>query len=336
MESKHLPSVFQDKHRFEASFKIYAVKIDMLGVYSKWVDRVFDEAVVRVIQAKLDGKEELRVLGVGSGAGEPDYMMLEKVMKRFPRIINRVVEPTTVFLDQYRALAQSKAHKLQGVMCDWRQQTIEQYEKAGDLTKFHFISAVQSLYYVDNPESTLMYMYERLEPGGVMLVAIISEDSGWMRFWNHFPSLHDQLFAGVDSAILKSWLDRRGIPYTRYNQPTHCDITVCFDQSSEEGSLLLDSLTQVLNFRKTVPEDLQTSVMNYLANGKKDGGRVFIEACWEVIVVSKPRQPFGLLEPPTATWPVLWSHKGGPKVADLCKRGSKDAQHSDAADFVCG
>ncbi|XP_038074853.1 uncharacterized protein LOC119742757 [Patiria miniata] len=25
------------------------------------------------------------------------------------------------------------------------------------------------------------------------------------------------------------------------------------------------------------------------------------------------------LEPPTATWPVLWSHKGGPKVAALCK-----------------
>ncbi|XP_038044284.1 histamine N-methyltransferase-like [Patiria miniata] len=288
MESKHLPRLFQDQHRFDAAYKIYHTHWDMLGVYSQLVDRVFDEAVVRSIQAKLDGKEELRVLGVGSGAGEPDYMMLEKVRKRFPRINNRVVEPTPVLLDQYKALAQSKAHELQGVMCDWRQQTIEQYEKAGDLTKFHFISAVQSLYYVDNPESTLMYMYERLEPGGVMLVAIISEDSGWMRYWNHFPSFHDQLFAGVNSAIIRSWLDRRGILYTRYNQPAPFDITDCFDQASEEGSLLLDALTMVLNFRKTAPEDLQTSLLDYFANEKKDGGKVFIDADWDAIVVSKP------------------------------------------------
>ena len=100
--------------------------------------------------------------------------MLTKLLQRYPRINNRVVEPAEDQIVQYKALAQSRAHELRGVSFDWRQQTIQQYEEAGDATKFHFISAIHSIYYVDDVDSSLMYLYDRLEPGGIMLVIIIS------------------------------------------------------------------------------------------------------------------------------------------------------------------
>ena len=106
--------------------------------------------------------------------GMMDCKLLIILLQQFPRINNRVVEPAPDQLVHYKALVQSKAQELHGVSCDWRQQTIDQYEKAGDLTKFHFISAVHSIYYVDDVEGSLMYLYNHLEPGGIMLVIIIS------------------------------------------------------------------------------------------------------------------------------------------------------------------
>ena len=100
--------------------------------------------------------------------------MLAKLLQRFPRINNRVVDPLQEHLVQYKALVQSKSDELQGVSFDWRQQTIEDYEKAGDLTKFHFISAIDVMYHVVDLDSSLTYLYNRLEPGGVLLVVITS------------------------------------------------------------------------------------------------------------------------------------------------------------------
>ena len=100
--------------------------------------------------------------------------MLEKLTVQFPRIYNRVVDPSEELLAKYKELALSKADQLRGVTWDWRQQTLEEYEKAGDLTKFHFISAVHSLYYVDDLEGSLLYLYDRLLPDGMLLVILIS------------------------------------------------------------------------------------------------------------------------------------------------------------------
>ena len=100
--------------------------------------------------------------------------MLTKLMQRYPRINNCVVEPAEDQIVQYKALAQSRAHELQGVSFDWRQQTTDQFTEAGDATKFHFISAIHSIYYVDDVDSSLMYLYDRLEPGGTMLVITVS------------------------------------------------------------------------------------------------------------------------------------------------------------------
>ena len=97
------------------------------------------------------------------------------LLKKCPIITNRVVEPDEDQITKYKAFVQTKGHELQGVKFDWRQQTLEQYRDTDGVgTKFHFISAIHSLYHVGDVESSLMYMYDLLEPGGKLLVIIMS------------------------------------------------------------------------------------------------------------------------------------------------------------------
>ncbi|XP_038069076.1 histamine N-methyltransferase-like [Patiria miniata] len=292
MDTKSLPSLFNDPGHYVKAFKVFCARSAKFRTYSDWVDGVFSEPVVGKLQATVDGREELRVLGVGSGSGEMDCAMLEKLKRRFPRINNRVVEPSCELLGQYKALAQSKAHELQGVECDFRQQKLEQYEKAGDATKFHFISAVHCMYHLDDYDSSLEYLYNCLIPGGAILVIHLSENSGLCRYRERFPCFQPSDHNYSTSADIRSSLDRRGIPYTQHPYPVRLDITKCFDQASEEGGLLVDFLTNVLNYRKTAPEDMQRTVMECLGSSlcsesKNDG--IYLNMDWDAIVISKPQ-----------------------------------------------
>ncbi|XP_038068681.1 histamine N-methyltransferase-like isoform X1 [Patiria miniata] len=268
METKSLPSLFNNQDHFDKAYKVFCARSAKFKTYCDWVDGVFSEAVVGRLQVTLDGEEELRVMGVGSGSGEMDCLMLEQLKRRFPLINNRVVDPSQKLLVQYKAFAQTKAHQLHGVKFDFRQQTIEQYQEAGYVTKFHFISAVHSMYFVDNFDSSVMYLYDLLIPGGALLVILRQENNGWQRFLDRFPQLYGRACCHlqVTSRDLLNLLDRRGIPYTQYHQPTSCDITKCFDEASEEGSLLVDFLTQTVHFKEAAAEDEQRSMMEYLAS----------------------------------------------------------------------
>ena len=104
--------------------------------------------------------------------------MLAMLLQKYPRITNCVVEPAVDQIVQYKALVQSKGRELQGVNFDWRQQTMDQYREAdSDGAKFHFINAVHSMYYVEDLDSSLTYMYDLLEPGGKLLIITISGKS---------------------------------------------------------------------------------------------------------------------------------------------------------------
>ncbi|XP_038068305.1 histamine N-methyltransferase A-like [Patiria miniata] len=290
MEFK-LRSLFHDPEYYTKAFHCYAALSAKFSVLANWGETVFGEAVVDKIKVTLGENEELRVLGMGSGSGEMDMKMLTKLLRRFPLINNRVVEPAMDQLVKYKALAQSKAHDLHGVICDWRQQTIDQYEKAGDSRQFHFISSIHSIYYADDVYRSLMYLYDRLEPGGILLVVTVSDDSGYWRLWNHFPSFQDSLMTFTNSSHIRGSLERRGIPCTQYHQRSRVEITQCFDEASEEGALVVDFLTHVIKLKETAPAQLYKEVIEYLGSdhcSEKSAGDVLFNNDWDAVVVCKP------------------------------------------------
>lgn len=69
------------------------------------------------------------------------------------------------------------------------------------------------------------------------------------------------------------------------------DITECFIEGDEKGELLLDFLTEVLNFSKTASQELKTCVLELLQHpycSTEYEGKVIFNNNLGVIVLDKP------------------------------------------------
>lgn len=87
---------------------------------------------------------------------------------------------------------------------------------------------------------------------------------------------------------IKSFLDSEGVSYQSYILPSQLDITECFTVGDEKGELLLDFLTEVLDFSKTAPPELKAGVMKTLRQpdcSVESNGRVIFNNDLEVIVL---------------------------------------------------
>lgn len=87
---------------------------------------------------------------------------------------------------------------------------------------------------------------------------------------------------------IKSILDSKGVSYKSYELPSQMDITECFTEGDEKGELLLDFLTEVLNFSKVAPPELKTGVMELLRHpdcSVESEGKVIFNNNLGVIVI---------------------------------------------------
>ena len=105
--------------------------------------------------------------------------MAALIRSRFKSVHNTVVDPAAKQLQMYRDLIERGKDDFEGIEFDLREQTIDEYreheEKVGQKpAKYHFISAIHSLYYPDDYADTVKYLYNCLEEGGVLVIACMS------------------------------------------------------------------------------------------------------------------------------------------------------------------
>ncbi|NXK58468.1 HNMT methyltransferase, partial [Sylvietta virens] len=209
-----------------------------------------------------NGKSTINVLSVGGGAGEMDLQILSKIRARYPGVTinNDVIEPKRV----------AQASNLENIKFTWHKETADEYEsrmKAEKKTKkWDFIHMIQMLYYVKDIPATIRYFHSLLESQAKLLVILVSGKSGWETLWKKFGSSFplDGLCCYVSSADLPRMLDAAGLKYQLYELPSHMDITSCFIEGDKDGELLLDFLTETLDFAKTAPPELKRQVMEEL------------------------------------------------------------------------
>lgn len=78
--------------------------------------------------------------------------------------------------------------------------------------------------------------------------------------------------------------------YQSYELPSQMDITECFTEGDEKGELLLDFLTEVLNFSKTASPELKAGVMDLLRHSDcsvESDSKVMFNNNLEVIVLNQ-------------------------------------------------
>ncbi|KAG7266183.1 hypothetical protein CRUP_011414 [Coryphaenoides rupestris] len=171
-----------------------------------------------------DGKAKLNVIGVGSGGGEIDLEMFSQLRLKHPSIT----------VDNHVVEPSSQQMHNYKVLV----------AKTRNLDYINF-NWNKMLYYVKDPDATVSFFQSLLHVTGKLLIILVSGTC-------------------VTTADIKTALDARGVGYRSYVLPSQMDISECFVEGSEEGGLLLDFLTEVLDFSRTAPAELRAGVLELL------------------------------------------------------------------------
>ncbi|XP_036432656.1 histamine N-methyltransferase-like isoform X1 [Colossoma macropomum] len=258
--------------------------------------RDFIHATLPDILASIgSGQSTLNVMGVGSGAGEIDLEMLGQLRLKHPeaKVDNEVVEPSGDMLYKYKVLV-SKTPDLDHITFRWNKMTASEFEKdwkeRSPEKRMDFIHMIQMLYYVKDPEATVTFFRGLLHKNGKLLIILVSGESGWGRLWRTFRAelCKTDISQCVTTGDVKSFLDAKGIPYQKHTMPSQMDITECFTPGDEKGELLLDFLTEVMDFSKSASPELRAGVLELLRHpdcSKEVDGRVIFNNNLEAVVL---------------------------------------------------
>ncbi|XP_068600098.1 histamine N-methyltransferase-like [Brachionichthys hirsutus] len=286
--SSTLPSVHTDGGRYRQAYqRLHECCNEHQGMRDFFKNELPD-----IMSSALSGKSVLNVIAFGSGSGHLDLDMLSAIHLKYPEVTvaNEVVEPSTHFFHQYKDLV-SQTPGLDYINCSWKQLTVEEFEKdwkENETTKkVDLIHMFQMLYYVKDFRHTISFLQSLLNKNGKLLISIQTGDNGWSRLEKKYY----KEFAGwlcPFSDDVKRELDAKGQRYQSYCLPSQVDITECFNEGDKNGDLILDLITEVLNFRKSASAELKAGVLEMLGHpdcSVKSNGKIMLDSSSEVIVI---------------------------------------------------
>ncbi|KAM7380751.1 hypothetical protein PAMP_004026 [Pampus punctatissimus] len=286
-----LRSLVYDDSRYQKSFQVFLERSSEHQCMQDFIHNILPEILASI----GDGKSHLNVIGVGSGAGEMDLEMFSELRLKHPGVTvhNEVVEPSSQQLHNYRVLVSQK-QGLDYITFAWNKMTASEFEEHWKVKKMtkkaDFIHMIQMLYYVKDPGATIDFFHSLLNKNGKLLIILVSGESGWGKLWRTYRNqlCNSEISQCVTTGDIKSLLDSKGVRYKSYELPSQMDITECFTEGDEKGELLLDFLTEVLDFSNTASPELKAGVLELLRQpdcSVESNGKVIFNNNLGVIVI---------------------------------------------------
>ena len=245
------------------------------------------EAVSKWSNNNFEPCSTFRVLGVGSGAGKIDFVLLETIATQLQgnpdklnekqtkvEIFTRIIEPNPEEISAFKSSVSTALPpalvKRANVAFEWEIKCFQEYcRQNNQLNKFNFIHFVHSLYYMD-AESALVHCYNKeLGNTGVIFTLVQTANSYFPKMMQRFQDKlkfgpDDVFFYTTEELVLVA--EKHEWTYECKAFPFTVDITKCFDSSSEEGDLLLDFVTHQESFRANADGELCETMMGYLTD----------------------------------------------------------------------
>ncbi|XP_010793048.1 histamine N-methyltransferase [Notothenia coriiceps] len=286
-----LKSLVIDDNRYQKSFQLFLERSSEHQCMQDFIHNTLPDILASI----GDGKSHLNVIGVGSGAGEIDLEMLSQLRLKHPGVTvdNEVVEPSSMQLHQYKVMVSQKPN-LDYIKFTWNKMTSSEFEEQWRVKKMtkkaDFIHMIQMLYYVKDPRATIEFFQSLLDKKGKLLIILVSGESGWGKLWRTYRSqlCNTEISQCVTTGDMKSFLDSKGVSYQSYELPSQMEITECFTEGDEKGELLLDFLTEVLDFSNTASPELKAGVLELLQHpdcSMESNGKVIFNNNLGVIVI---------------------------------------------------
>ncbi|XP_072043394.1 histamine N-methyltransferase-like [Amphiura filiformis] len=215
-----------------------------------WQTGIIAEIKPRIIQSVNESTgKTFKALGIGSGSGRDEDFFVSHFQPHFEEIHQCIVEPNKDFINQHKTRVLQ--NELKGVTYEWREERVEEFMTSlKENEKYHFITAIHSLYYVHNLEEILGFLYDKLEENGILLTVLTTETGVNKRVVSIIPSQYTKIIWTSSRSILDCFRTK-GITAEVYDYPLMVDVSGCLDKDpSDDASMLLDFLTHVKGFTK--------------------------------------------------------------------------------------
>ncbi|XP_038645861.1 histamine N-methyltransferase-like [Scyliorhinus canicula] len=275
--------LFSDFGLYVKTFEVYIERSTQHQCTKKFIDENLSDLVTSIGKK---GASCLNVLGLGSGSGEMDLAILSKIQSQHPGlpIHNEVVEPLPQQISKYKDLVKEKGQGL-NISFIWNQLSSEEYVKQNkerkESKKFDFIHMIQMVYYVESIHDTIKYFHSLLETNGKLLI-IYNPD------YTRFRSLSFELAGDHFVPDVQKVLDELRMKYQICKLSFGMDVTECFIEGNENGEHLLDFITHIAHFKKSVSADQKDAVLQQIRQPqfiKEENGQIILNRIMCAIVV---------------------------------------------------
>ncbi|XP_053732789.1 histamine N-methyltransferase A-like [Synchiropus splendidus] len=242
---------------------------------------VMQDVLPPVIKRMAEGKNNLDILGIGSGGGQVDIHILNLLQELCPGVSlsTDIVEGSCELVENFKERVKTTP-SLKDVPFTWHVMSSEAYVKQerakAEIKKFDFIHMVEMIYYVEDLEETLKFYRSVLKPNGRIMIVLEADKGGWDTLYNTFTKeisispLKEHRFTRHIAASLK----KLGMKFEEHDVPGTVDITDCFDSTNETGKRLLNFLTYCDDFQSDFSPELQERILDVIRNKcstEKDG-----------------------------------------------------------------
>ena len=95
---------------------------------------------------------------------------LKKLKAKFDKIKACVVEPSYELIGKYKDRVRRSENTMEDTEYAWYNQSFQEFK--GDGQKYHFISAIHSIYFLGDPEEAIKRLHSLLEQGGMILLLV--------------------------------------------------------------------------------------------------------------------------------------------------------------------
>ncbi|XP_068708413.1 histamine N-methyltransferase-like [Montipora foliosa] len=243
------------------------------------------------------------ILSVGSGEGFNDLPFIGKLGEVYRdkaeklHLFVRAIEPDKTKLEAFRAKGECLPENLKQMVVlefAWFPMSFQGYveQKKGKSVKFDVIHFLHSIYCVD-VESALRHCYEcELGEKGIIFSFTQDKNSPYVRYGKALSSEGVILSPGsyYSNKEVTDVAKRYGWNYVECpGEGTNGDLSAIFDPLSENGSLLLDFLTQRINTRRTVSKEKLQKILNFWESEctEIDNGRMMISFQTRTVMILK-------------------------------------------------
>jgi len=248
------------------------------------------------IRNLLDDKKDIKVLSVGSGAGDVDIDFLDEIVKcgkerlgeQGYSVLYQVVEPNSSNVHTFRSRVENNP-EYSRVKFQWCVGTFDKFcnefrYRENEDNKFDFVHFVRCFYHIDSVKTFDQTYSHLLAKNGIMCGMGENEDAFWpkmMHFLNERKMEHECFVCSgpvSQNYFLPGWQQlarERDWRYESYVHGYNFEITPMYDPGNQDGNYLMDFIMHTKEARKNINPTIIEDFFKFLDAGKKE--RTIIE-----------------------------------------------------------